>query len=62
MVKTVFLMSDPYLQFYTDHFSPASTHKPCLHTADIHFHSPIQELSGTICRFMSYPKGIWNHC
>lgn len=32
MVKTAFLMNDPYLYYYTDHFSPASTHKLCLHT------------------------------
>lgn len=34
---------------------PALVNRACA-LGDIHFHSPTEELSGTICRFMSYPR------
>lgn len=44
-----------YMTTQTTFVQPALINYACT-LGDIHFHSPIEELSGTICRFMSYPR------
>lgn len=46
-----------YITTQNTFLQPALINYACT-LGDIHFHSPIEEISGTICRFMSYPRAF----